>query len=132
VATSGNLKPFKPGQDGNPGGRPKGSCSVTAIIRQLLTDEEAATKLAKAVLSQAARGNAAAIKQVLDRTDGPVQQKVEFVIESAAVVDAFFATAASRMNETDYFKFVAEVKAKLDAPGEGARLSGGLAIAENG
>lgn len=72
-----NLKPFKPGQSGNPGGRPKGSPSVTAVIRRLLEDEETVEKLGKAILSQAARGNGAAMKLVVDRIDGPLPKKVE-------------------------------------------------------
>lgn len=76
-----NLKPFKSGESGNPGGRPKGSVSVTAAMRRHLGEGDTVDKLAKAILSQAARGNGAAIKQVLDRIDGPVVPK-QPVIES--------------------------------------------------
>lgn len=34
-----NLKPFKPGQSGNPKGRPKGSKSLSAIIRELENED---------------------------------------------------------------------------------------------
>lgn len=121
-----NLKPFKPGQSGNPGGRPKGSCSVAAIIRQLLTDEETATKLAKAILSQAARGNGAAIKQVLDRTDGPVQQKVDFLFESKATIRAMLAAAIPYMTKQTYDAWSADARARLLAIGETLEFSGPL------
>ena len=63
---------WKPGQSGNPGGRPKG-LSITAEIRRLLGETPNAKEdLAKAILEQAKGGNAAALKEVLARIDGPV------------------------------------------------------------
>lgn len=65
------------GQSGNMRGRPKGTVSVTKYIRQFLEEngDEMATKLAKAIVLQAAKGNAGAIKAVLDRIDGPVKEE---------------------------------------------------------
>lgn len=34
-----NLKPWQPGQSGNPSGRPKGSKNLKTIIRRVLEDE---------------------------------------------------------------------------------------------
>lgn len=34
-----NLKPFKPGESGNPNGRPKGSKSLATIIRELENED---------------------------------------------------------------------------------------------
>lgn len=39
MSNEGNLKPFKPGQSGNPKGRPKGVKNWSAIVQQLLADE---------------------------------------------------------------------------------------------
>lgn len=64
-----NLRPFKPGQSGNPGGRPRGSGSLTSTMAGLL-DPVTKEKLCRAVLSQAARGNGTAMKLVWDRMDG--------------------------------------------------------------
>lgn len=64
---------FKPGQSGNPAGRPKSAVSVTAQIKRILREEpDEAASLARALLSLAKEGNAAAIKEVMSRTDGPV------------------------------------------------------------
>jgi hypothetical protein len=68
---------------GNPGsgtgGRPKGSVSITRVMREVLEEsgEKEAKKLAKAILRNAAKGNSTAIKEVLDRIDGPVKQMQE-------------------------------------------------------
>lgn len=40
MANEGNLKPFKPGQSGNPKGRPKGIKNWSTIVQQLLADEK--------------------------------------------------------------------------------------------
>jgi hypothetical protein len=71
---------FLPGNSGNtPGGRPKGSVSITRLMREALEEsgEKEAKRLAKAILRNAAKGNSTAIKEVLDRIDGPVKQMQE-------------------------------------------------------
>lgn len=75
-----NLAPkWKPGQSGNPAGRPKGSISLMAAIIRVLkqTDPETGKKrlddLALTVVENAKAGNAQAIRQIFDRLDGPVQ-----------------------------------------------------------
>lgn len=72
-------KGFVPGQSGNPGGRPKGSVSITRHIREALErqDEEEARLLADAIIKQAKEGNSAALKTVMDRIDGPVKEETE-------------------------------------------------------
>lgn len=40
-----NLKPFEPGQSGNPDGRPKGIQNWSTIVRELLEDTNLAEKL---------------------------------------------------------------------------------------
>lgn len=40
-----NLKPFKPGQSGNPKGRPKGVKNWSTIVQQLLADEQLIDKV---------------------------------------------------------------------------------------
>ena len=44
-----NLKPFKKGQSGNPNGRPKGSISITTIIKRLLQNEQVSLKDGKKI-----------------------------------------------------------------------------------
>ncbi len=79
-----NLKPFKPGQCGNPNGRPKGS-GVTDRLKKLL-DEEVTLKgkqttmaeaLAQVVLNKALKGDHKFVKELLDRVEGKVTDKLE-------------------------------------------------------
>ena len=66
-------RPFEKGQSGNPGGRPKGSVSITTEIRNILRDNPDKRKqLAQSLVDLAAEGNAAAIREVMTRHDGPV------------------------------------------------------------
>lgn len=90
-----NLKPFQPGQSGNPGGRPKGD-SVTAWLRKKLQDDSEkkpgktrAESVAMAILDAAEDGDFKLIKELLDRTEGKVAESV--VVESGpeqTVLDA--------------------------------------------
>lgn len=76
-----NLVPWKPGQSGNPGGRPKGQ-SITSVLRTIL-DEEAKFKgntngkllkeiVADVLVKHALKGNMKAMSILLDRHDGKV------------------------------------------------------------
>lgn len=60
-------------------GRPKGSLSLTAYIKKALAkDDDAKAKiLADAWIMQAAKGNGVIAKQLWDRVDGPVTDKIE-------------------------------------------------------
>jgi hypothetical protein len=73
-------KGWKPGQSGNPGGRPKGR-SVTALLRELLDQEHNQKKLAELLaerlLKEALTGKLGHIKEVLDRTEGKVADRVQ-------------------------------------------------------
>lgn len=74
---------FVPGASGNPsgegGGRPKGSISLTARIKEALAanDDHKAKIFAEALILQACKGNGTAIKAILDRIDGPVTQTIQ-------------------------------------------------------
>lgn len=78
-----HLKPWqwKPGQSGNPSGRPKGSLSIVRILRQKLSagDEDGACAVADRLIEVALSGedqNALrALKDIVDRIDGtPVRE----------------------------------------------------------
>ncbi len=76
-----NLKPWKPGQSGNPGGRPKTKL-ITQAYQELLmeidpkTGKTKATLIAEKTLKEALKGNLAAVKEATDRTEGKVLQQL--------------------------------------------------------
>jgi hypothetical protein len=82
-----HLKPFAPGQSGNPNGRPKGQ-SLTARLRELLEQDEfqgraiadgkcVADLLVEAIVAGALAGDTRLIQEVLDRTEGKPKQTIE-------------------------------------------------------
>ncbi|MGO9466539.1 MAG: DUF5681 domain-containing protein [Isosphaeraceae bacterium] len=85
--TPGNLQPaWRPGQSGNPNGRPKGQ-TVTTLLRRALTarrlcgvptlgNRDVADCLAEAIILHAIKGNIGYLKAILDRTEGPVSSAV--------------------------------------------------------
>ena len=66
-----NLTPWKPGESGNPKGRPKNS--VTAMLKE--TTPETSKKIAKKLTDLAVEGDLKAIDMFIDRTDGPVNKE---------------------------------------------------------
>ena len=65
MESNGNLKPFKPGQSGNPKGRQKGSKNVRTVLQKLvdqeITDEatgEAHTALEAMLMGAGCQGGA--------------------------------------------------------------------------
>ena len=59
-----NLRPFKPGQSGNPSGRPK-KTPLQKHIETLLKDEALQASLTQCLITHAKRGNMAAMKLLL-------------------------------------------------------------------
>ena len=74
-----NLRSWKPGQSGNPRGRARGSVNLTNAILRVLKQVAAPDKqkrkwaefFAERLVTLACEGNAAAIREVLARVDGP-------------------------------------------------------------
>lgn len=74
-----NLTPFKPGQSGNPGGRPKTKPFRDALRRLLEAagdDTEKLDKLALALYGKALEGDVPAAREIGDRLDGKVTQPI--------------------------------------------------------
>jgi hypothetical protein len=88
-------RPFKPGQSGNPAGKPKGARhNATLLAEHLLTGE--AADLTRVVIDLAKKGNVPALRLCLERIlpsprDRPVMFQLPF-LDSAA--DASKATGA--------------------------------------
>lgn len=73
------IKPFqfKPGKSGNPGGRPK-KTPLTEALQRIVQDPQAADKLAKSIVKEANKGNHKAFKEIADRVEGKVANRVAF------------------------------------------------------
>ena len=69
-----NLKPWKPGQSGNPGGRPKKD--IEAEIAQRVFEENA-DAIYRAMLKALLKGDPEVFAVLADRAFGKCSQKVE-------------------------------------------------------
>ena len=73
-----NLKPFKPGESGNPGGLPRGTPRLSTAYQKLLgvdarsrlPVETIADEIAASVIKRAINGDLRAAQEVADRTEG--------------------------------------------------------------
>ncbi len=70
-----NLKPWKPGQSGNPGGRPKKLLVDQSLEELLLADDSKLAKdIALALIGRATIGDVRAAQLIAERTQGkPIQ-----------------------------------------------------------
>ena len=89
---SGTIPPpefrFKPGQSGNPGGRPKTkliSQAYQEFLAELDTKKRRtiAQEIAKQMIQSALKGDLAAAKEVTDRTEGKAVDQTELLIGGA-------------------------------------------------
>lgn len=60
-----NLKPWKPGQSGNPAGRKPGSKNVSTIVRELLEQDVAKGVLGGIPLSKSVKGKSTSYAQAI-------------------------------------------------------------------
>lgn len=82
-----NLKPFKPGESGNPNGRPAGRKNIKTMLIELLSAQDPDGEWAKLPAAQLVRqafkdGNFRALVEILDRIEGKPLQKNENTGES--------------------------------------------------
>ena len=89
------LTPFRPGQSGNPKGRPKGSRNATTLALESLLDGQAKALTQKAI-DLALSGDLIALRICLDRILPPRKNRlIEFVMPAiASIADAPKAIAA--------------------------------------
>jgi hypothetical protein len=72
--------PFRKGQSGNPGGRPKHQHFKDALRAELAAkgdDHKALRRIARALINKAGEGDLAAIREVADRLDGRTAQQID-------------------------------------------------------
>ena len=93
MAKEDNLTPWKPGQSGNPAGKPKGTEHSSTRLKRLLgavgkmknpltKREEEFTGLEMmdaAIISRAMKGDVGAYREILDRLEGKVPAKTEVI-----------------------------------------------------
>ena len=71
-----NLIPFKPGQSGNPAGRPKNEFSMTVALREILNEVDPKTKveryknLLNVAIGKAEKGDNDMLKYLINRIEG--------------------------------------------------------------
>lgn len=105
-----NLKPFQPGQSGNPAGRPR-SALLSDAIRRLLPQpypddphgRTYADKIAETLCNEAAAGNVQAAKEVADRTEGKAKQTITL--------------SSSQAELSKYEKMITDLLAKAEKNG---------------
>lgn len=73
---------FKPGQSGNPDGRPPKEWTWSGVLREMMEQSEedgepVKVKIARALKLKAYTGDVQAIKELGDRIDGKPQQKTD-------------------------------------------------------
>lgn len=86
-----NLKPFQPGQSGNPEGRQKGTKNMSTILKEMLeleTEVEGVRMtykdaIIKKLIKKSNAGNMKAIQEVFDRTEGKAKQEIKHDITRA-------------------------------------------------
>ena len=89
---SGNLRPFKKGQSGNPNGRPKKINTIPDILRKIGDEEGTADGKSKLdvimnkVFQFALEGKPWAVQFIADRTEGKALERIEQKIQKDEVV----------------------------------------------
>ena len=102
---AGNLSPWKPGQSGNPGGRPK-KRSISDELERLL-DEEApksggklwAVVIAEALLRKARKGDVRAIAELANRIEGKPHQSLAVDVNAKMGLAELIAAGRKRVND---------------------------------
>ena len=78
--SNNNLKSWKPGQSGNPAGRPIGSISLVAKLKEQLKEHpENGDRIVDRWIKDAVKGNDKARSSIIDRIDGRAADKVEIL-----------------------------------------------------
>jgi len=111
-----HLNQFKPGQSGNPKGRPKGVRNLSTILREMLEQEVPITTedgkverkklqeiLVRKLINQAVKKeNLKAIQEIFDRVEGKPVQRVEMNTISPEDVANLFPFGNPEDNHQQY------------------------------
>jgi hypothetical protein len=85
-----NLIPFKPGQSGNPAGRPPKDLSITSVIKKKLSEPGKLDAIADKIIDELTKKikreyPTGLLKEVLDRTEGKVIPDVSASIDNRTI-----------------------------------------------
>jgi len=93
-------KPFKPGQSGNPAGKPPGAKNRATVLAQALFDGEAES-LTRKIIELAKAGDISALKVCIDRLcppmkaqSAPVQVEIPATDSMSDIANSFIKAAA--------------------------------------
>lgn len=119
-----NLKSWKPGQSGNPGGRPK-TAALSRASRELLAEpfpgdpqgRTFAQVIARTLGEKAVAGDIRAAQELADRAEGRPRQSVE--IQNTTLRDAF-----ERMSDDELEAYARDGKLPKWFPVEGGASDG--------
>ncbi len=99
-------RPFKPGQSGNPAGRPKSLTLSEAYRRELAKIDESdplkrthAEVLAAKMIFKASKGDVAALKEIADRVEGKAKQTITLTTDRREQVERAIERMIERAGE---------------------------------
>jgi hypothetical protein len=105
MGSTENLKPWQPGQSGNPGGRPRTKL-ITAELERMLEQEAPAANgktwaavIAEALLKKARKGDVRAIAELANRIEGKARQTVDLELDVCTGLADRLAAARKRVAE---------------------------------
>ena len=114
-------RPFRRGESGNPFGRPKGSLNKATRLAQALIDDNA-EELTQSYLTEASKGDAKAIRWMLDRVIPPKREERMCVelpkLEAAGDLPGFMTALVMAMRNGEITSSQLETALKLVAIAE--------------
>lgn len=93
------LNQFKPGESGNPSGRPRGTKNLSTILREMLQEEievdvngnkekkTLSDVLVRKLIQKANSGDVRALTEIFDRTEGKAKQEIDQKTEHSGSID---------------------------------------------
>jgi hypothetical protein len=95
------LKPFKPGQSGNPAGRPK-KAPITKIFEKIFRNAKNRRDIEKSILKIMLEGKMASVlmlREGAERIEGKVTEKLEVTGEINKLSDADLAEKIAKLTQ---------------------------------